>query len=408
MFPQSRHILRLLRICNGSCNGIAYRSNSEREQSSYQKHFHANKKSSKSFVVPWTTAVLGFSLIYYIRKHKIELFPSVAAFTSKRKQFNFIADVVEQSVSALVNIEVVDSGRVDFFTGQSITETNGSGFIVQEDGLILTNAHVVMSRRSRTKLKIKLYDGSTYDGVVEDVDMKADLATVRINAGKKLPTMKLGSSLDTRVGEWVIAMGSPLSLANTITTGVISTVHRPSKDLRLYGKDMQYLQTDAIITFGNSGGPLVNLDGEVIGINAMKVSTGISFAIPIEYAKEFLKETDQKRKGTSKSTDLVNPPRFIGITMLTLSSDLIRSLQQRKEVIPPGINSGVLVWKVMIGSPAFRAGLQPGDIVTEINGQTIVGANSVYKILESGGDLNMTVYRQGLKLQVTVTPESFS
>nr|BAN21342.1 serine protease htra2 [Riptortus pedestris] len=407
MIPSHNSVFRFIRLFNSSFNSLVYKTSTNFVQTAPKINKEEKRRNNSS--VFWSSAFVGVGLLsYYFYKMKNDLFPTVAAFSSKRKQFNFIADVVEQSVSALVNIAVIDSARVDFFTGQSITETNGSGFIVHEDGLILTNAHVVMSRRSRTKLKIKLYDGSTYEGIVEDVDLKADLATVRINAGKKLPTMKLGSSQDTRVGEFVIAMGSPLSLANTITTGVISTVHRPSKDLRLFGKDMQYLQTDAMITFGNSGGPLVNLDGEVIGINAMKVSTGISFAIPIEYAKEFLKESDQRRKGISRSADITNPPRFIGITMLTLSPDLIRSLQQRKEIIPAIINSGVLVWKVMINSPAFRAGLQPGDIVTEINGQTITGASSVYKILEGSGDLKMTVYRQNQKFIVNVSPEPFS
>lgn len=378
---------------------------SYREQNNHEEQ--KNKNLHKTSIL--SIAVLGIGFYCVTRKKDISLFPSVSALSlnSRRRQYNFIADVVEQSVNALVSIEIIDSRRYDFFTGQNITESNGSGFIISEDGLILTNAHVVLARPA-TKLKIRLHDGSTYVGVVEDIDMKADLATVRINAGKKLPTMKLGTSEDTRVGEWVIAMGSPLSLTNTITTGVISTVSRTSKDLKLFDKDMQYLQTDAIITFGNSGGPLVNLDGEVIGINAMKVSTGISFAIPVEYAKEFIRINQAKRKGAVATEVPPNLKKFIGITMLSLTPELIRQLRQKTDGFPSDIASGVLVWKVMVGSPAFSAGLQPGDIVTHINNDSISGARSVYKLLETSGELKMKVYRNGQMIYVTVVPEAYS
>ena len=138
---------------------------------------------------------------------------------SRRAAFNFIADVVAETAHSLVYIEIKDTGVRDYFTGQPVTHSNGSGFIVESDGLILTNAHVVVNK-PRAGILVKLQDGTCHQGIVEDVDMKSDLATVRISPRQPLPVMKLGSSEDLRPGEWVVALGSPLSLSNTITTGV--------------------------------------------------------------------------------------------------------------------------------------------------------------------------------------------
>ncbi|XP_075235046.1 HTRA2-related serine protease isoform X2 [Lycorma delicatula] len=339
---------------------------------------------------------LGLGLVCFsvtvvnLKRFKQNLLPSVHAsvpvditdilVSGNRKKYNFIADVVEKTAASVVYIAIVDNRRTDFFTGKPVTLSNGSGFIVSADGLILTNAHVVETRRS-SNVMVKLYDGSIYPAVVESIDMKSDLATIRIKTKSRLPVMKLGSSQALRPGEWVIAIGSPLTLANTVTTGVVSTVHRTAPELGLRGSTMDYIQTDAAITFGNSGGPLVNLDGEAIGINSMKVTAGISFAIPIDYAKDFLKRT------SSLSDKMIQPQgapkKYMGITMLSLNSDIIRELQMRNRTIPSDVTFGVLVWKVALGSPAHLGGLQPGDIVTHINDTPIQNANSVYQLLEN-------------------------
>jgi len=320
---------------------------------------------------------------------------------SRRSRFNFIADLVEETAPGLVYIEIKDTGVRDYFTGQPVTSSNGSGFIVSKDGLILTNAHVVINK-PRANILVRLQDGRVFAGKVEDVDVKSDLATVRIPC-QNLPEMKLGSSSDLRPGEWVVAMGSPLALSNTITTGVVSNIARPPNELGLQGRDVpEYIQTDAAITFGNSGGPLINLDGEAIGINSMKVTPGISFAIPIDYAKEFLKKSEEAQK---KGGGLDNSRRYIGITMITLNHQIIDELKTRIQV-PQNISHGIIIYRIVLSSPADCAGLKPGDIVTHINGRPIHGSRDVYKLLEGREDLNFTVIRDQNKFhQITVRPE---
>ncbi|XP_028158310.1 uncharacterized protein LOC114351337 [Ostrinia furnacalis] len=314
----------------------------------------------------------------------------------RREKYNFIADVVKVSAPSVVYIEIKDGRRLDLFSGQPITLSNGSGFIVKEDGLILTNAHVVVNKPNAV-VSVRLMDGSTHTGFVEDVDMKSDLATLRIPV-KGLPIMKLGSSADIKPGEWVVAMGSPLALSNTVTAGVVSSTQRASEELGLRGKDMVYIQTDAPITFGNSGGPLVNLDGEAIGINSMKVTSGISFAIPIDYVKDFL------AKRTTKSPQVSR--RYLGITMLSLTPNILMELRMRNPEMPSDIEHGILVWKVIIGSPAYNGGLQPGDIVTSINGIPVHSAADIYMLLEkSSGNLKVEAVRGRSRVTLTVAPE---
>ncbi|XP_063237539.1 serine protease HTRA2, mitochondrial isoform X2 [Bacillus rossius redtenbacheri] len=313
----------------------------------------------------------------------------------RRFRFNFIADVVEKVAPSVVYIEIRDNRWLS-------TVSNGSGFIVKEDGLILTNAHVVIGK-PRSKVQVRLQDGKEYYGVVEDIDVKSDLATVRIPC-KNLPVMTLGSSQTSRPGEFVVALGSPLSLSNTITAGVISSVSRPSEELGLRGRDMEYIQTDAAITFGNSGGPLVNLDGEAIGINSMKVTAGISFAIPIDYAKDFLKRSGEKKKAGT----LDRPSgrrRYIGVTMMTLTPQIIEEMQSRSRILSVDVTHGVMMWRVVVGSPAHKAGILPGDIITHLNEKPVKDARDIYKALEEEGILVVSVVRQGHRFQATIVPE---
>ncbi|KAL5016632.1 hypothetical protein ScPMuIL_006221 [Solemya velum] len=323
--------------------------------------------------------------------------------SSVSRTHNFIADIVEKAAPAVVYIEI--RGR-NPFSGNVSPMSNGSGFIVREDGIILTNAHVIANRQN---VQVRLHDGRVFDGHVQAVDPVSDLATVKIDT-KNLPILKLGKSKNVRPGEWVIAMGSPLSLSNTVTAGIISSVNRGSQELGIHNKDMEYIQTDAVINFGNSGGPLVNLDGEAIGINTMKVTTGISFAIPAEYAVNFLEKVkDVTSRTESKGWFGSAKPlkrRFLGITMLTLTPSIIMELKDRAANFPRKVEYGVFITRILVGSPAYNAGLQPGDIITSINGKQVKAASDVYSALEKGETLKTTILRKDQEKTINISPEN--
>ncbi|XP_022080903.1 serine protease HTRA2, mitochondrial-like [Acanthaster planci] len=333
-------------------------------------------------------------------------------------RFNFIADAVDRAAPSVVYIEI--QGRHPMMGRQQIPISNGSGFIVSPDGLVLTNAHVVANKiRGQQSVKVKLPDGRMVDGHVVAVDSVSDLAAVKIDDGNNLPVMKLGKSSRLRPGEWVIAMGSPLTLSNTITAGIVSTVSRTSKELGLR-KDIDYIQTDAAINFGNSGGPLVNLDGEAIGINTMKVTSGISFAIPIDNAREFLEEVQKRMKsedagkgwtgwfsGGKKSPGVEGEKRgYIGITMLSLNPGMLNDLKSRMADFPD-VTHGVLVYRIIVGSPAQVAGMKAGDIITHIDGKAVKSATAVYNAVHTLKKMEVSVVRgpSSQKLTLTIVPE---
>ncbi|KAM4625288.1 serine protease HTRA2, mitochondrial-like [Polymixia lowei] len=315
---------------------------------------------------------------------------------SPRYRYNFIADVVEKSTPAVVYIEIV--GRHPF-SGREVPVSNGSGFIISSDGLIVTNAHVVANKRG---VRVKLTNGETYHATVQDVDQVADIATIKITAKHPLPTLTLGRSSDIRQGEFVVAMGSPFALRNTITSGIVSSAQRGSKELGLSNSNMDYIQTDAAIDFGNSGGPLINLDGEVIGINTMKVTAGISFAIPSDHLRLFLDKAAEKKK--SWFGDSETKRRYIGVMMLTLTPSIIAELKLRDPAFPD-VTHGILIHRVIMGSPANRAGMLPGDIVVEINSTKVNTSEEIYHAVRSNKDITMLVQRGRELLRLQITPE---
>uniref|UniRef100_A0A671VI47 HtrA serine peptidase 4 n=1 Tax=Sparus aurata TaxID=8175 RepID=A0A671VI47_SPAAU len=197
-----------------------------------------------------------------------------------------------------------------------------------------------------------------------------------------LPVLHLGQSSDLRPGEFVVAVGSPFSLQNTVTTGIISTAQRSGLALGFEDSEMDYIQTDAIINYGNSGGPLVNLDGDVIGINTLKVAAGISFAIPADRIRQFLAES-YDRKATS---------------------DLIQDLKERMAEFPD-VDSGVYVYEVIHGTAASSAGMIEHDIIIAINGQSIHTMQEVSEAVQSGIPLSVVVKRKEKDVSLTIIPE---
>lgn len=319
---------------------------------------------------------------------------------SPRYKFNFIADVVEKIAPAVVHIELFL--RHPLF-GRNVPLSSGSGFVMSETGLIVTNAHVVSSTTpvsGRQHLKVQMHNGDVYEATIKDIDKKSDIATIKVNPLKKLRILLLGHSADLRPGEFVVAIGSPFALQNTVTTGIVSTAQRDGKELGIRDSDMDYIQTDAIINYGNSGGPLVNLDGEVIGINTLKVAAGISFAIPSDRITRFLNESLDKQGKEVRSVK----KRFIGIRMLTITEGLVEELKQQNPDFPDVI-SGIYVHEVVPHSPAQKGGIRDGDIIVKLNGRPLETTADLQGALTEETALLLEVRRGNDDLLFNIEPD---
>ena len=359
----------------------------------------------EEIIVPWYRA--------YQRKKQFDLVTqnlqasqkSVRSFSSAKcstqdlensgprsQRYNFIAEAVEKAAPSVVYIE--KSQTMSTIFGPQMVLSSGSGFIVSEDGYVLTNAHVVGGARS---VKVKLASGKMVKGEITHIDQVSDLALLKLSVEEPLPALKFGPSSSLRPGEWVVAMGSPLALSNTITAGIVSSVQRPSKELGLHRHgNMQYIQTDAPITVGNSGGPLVNLDGEVIGVNTLTAGPGISFAIPSDFAKNFVANANKTARLEDKYA--------IGISMLTITPDICQALQQRG-VIPSGVSHGVFVAQVWSSSVAAQAGLKRGDVIVVVNGKPVTSSRHVFNMVQSGKRLTMEIVRNSERKNILLVPE---
>jgi serine protease Do len=272
----------------------------------------------------------------------------------------------------------------------------GSGFIVNSNGVILTNAHVVADANEVT---VKLNDNREYKAKVIGIDKATDIAVIKVDA-KDLPTVKIGNPQSTRVGEWVVAIGSPFGFENTITAGIVSAKSRALPDENY----VPFLQTDVAVNPGNSGGPLFNLNGEVIGINSQIYSRsggyqGLSFAIPIDVAMNVehqLLDTGKVSRGQ------------LGIAIQGINQDLASSFGLDKP-------HGALVSSVKKASPADKGGLEPGDVILKFNGKNINNATELPPLvadLAPGTNAQVEIWRDhkpktlNVKLGELVSTES--
>lgn len=278
--------------------------------------------------------------------------------------------------------------------------SSGSGFIIDLDGHILTNNHVVAGADVIT---VHLSDGRNYQGEIIGTDDKTDVAVLRIRLGPgdpPFPTVRLGDSEAVEVGEWAVAIGNPLGqLEGSVTVGVISAKGRSDLDILGGGPDYQdFLQTDASINFGNSGGPLVNARGEVIGINTAINPTGqgLGFAIPINMARNVSEQLIAEGRVTRA---------YMGIVPQEMTPELADGLGI-------AISRGILVAHVEFGGPAEKAGLKTKDIITQIDGQPVEEVNRFRRFVAEapvGHPALLTIYREGrhvtLKVELVSRPD---
>lgn len=268
-------------------------------------------------------------------------------------------------------------------------EGQASGVIVNPQGYILTNSHVV---HDMDKITIQLNDGREFSAKVLGDDPNSELALIKIDADN-LPYLTLGDSDDLEVGQWVVAIGNPFGLQATLTTGVVSAKSRNNLDI---AREEDFIQTDAAINRGNSGGPLITLDGEIIGINTAIATTsnsgyiGIGFAIPSNMAKRFMDDILSNGKITRG---------FLGVSLQSIDNNLAKAFGLKKV-------EGALISNVIKNSAADKATLHAGDIIIQINGRTVTNAatlrNEVYKF-KPGTQVILTIWRKDQEIKLPVT-----
>lgn len=312
------------------------------------------------------------------------------------------ADVVERVNPAVVNIDATSSApstdtrtrrrnsllpdSPEMFDGPRSTPRRGagSGFIIDADGSILTNNHVI---EGAERILVKLSDGRSLRARVVGADPDTDIALLKVDGQSRLPVAPVGDSTALRMGEWVCAIGNPLGYEHSVTVGVVSYIGRKLFDSSLDN----YIQTDAAINFGNSGGPLINARGEVIGINAAISSraSNIGFAVPINVATAILPQLRQRGRVQRG---------YVGITLRDLDADLQRSLH-----IP--VSRGAVVQDVTDGAPGARAGIRPYDVIVGFDGVSIGSDDELIHEIASrapGTTADMRVVRDDREFTVTV------
>lgn len=313
-------------------------------------------------------------------------------------QENTIADIASEAEKSVVNINTRSRVLLNdnlaytpfgmIFNLPQVQEQQGagSGFVIRSDGYILTNNHVVDNAQD---ILVTMHDKKAYPGKVVGRDKLTDIAVIKIDA-KDLPVAKLGNSEDLRPGDWVIAIGSPMGLEQTVTLGIVSALGRS-----LEGKISQsvhLIQTDAAINPGNSGGPLLNIHGEVVGVNTAinQYAQNIGFAIPMSMARDIAKELLE--------TGRVGHP-YLGIYMQDLTPQLAEQLG-----MDPSIKGSIVV-RLQKTGPAYKSGLRPADVIIELEGKEVSSSQDVQKSVtghKPGDSLQAKVVRAGKTLPVTI------
>ncbi len=332
-------------------------------------------------------------------------FAQEAGYFGKPKAAFDFTDAAAKTMSAVVHIRsksnpVAGGGRgmADddfyeyFFGGRGgVQEGIGSGVIIRKDGYIVTNNHVV---KDAGTLEVTLYDKRKFKAVVVGTDPTTDLAVIKIDMKEDLPVLDLADSDEARVGEWVLAVGNPLNLSSTVTAGIVSAKGRNIHLLDKQGAIESFIQTDAAVNPGNSGGALVDVNGKLLGINVAIASQtgryeGYAFAIPANLVKKVVEDI----------IEVGSPQRgFLGVGIQDMDSDLAKE-------IGTSITNGAYIEKVTPGGGAEAAGIKPGDIIVGVNGKTIESSAALQEIVGRGypGDsYAVTVDRKGVKKEINV------
>jgi len=378
-------------------------------------------KNRKTFFMFLMAFLIAFFIVSFVEVLRSSFFPSgapeiptAAAVSSSENTPGSFSDLAERVKPAVVNISTTKtfkgrsglgtpfgrspfSGRFgdDFFERffgdipqrEFKQRSLGSGFIISNDGYIFTNNHVV---EQTDKILVKVSDGKEYEAKIIGTDAKTDIALIKIKPDNSLPFVEIGDSDSVKVGEWVIAIGNPFGLEQTVTAGIVSAKGRVIGA----GAYDNFIQTDASINPGNSGGPLFNMAGKVIGINTAIVAQGqgIGFAIPMNMAKSILSDLKTKGKVTRG---------WLGISVQDISEDIAKNLNHKNK-------NGALVSDVFKDDPADKAGIKVGDIIVEINGKSIKDTHELLLTIASlhvGEKVLIKGLRDGkeISFQVVVT-----
>ena len=329
---------------------------------------------------------------------------------------SFVANVASRVSPSVVRIDIEREIQTDEFESDLLDPLlrdllgdlgtlpkkergQGSGVIIDSSGLVLTNAHVV---ERVDRVAITLQNGNQVDGTVVGTDQVTDLALVKIKEFPGLASAKLGDSEDIQVGDWAIALGTPYGLESTVTLGIVSSLHRDINTLGFSDKRLDLIQTDAAINPGNSGGPLINSNGEVIGINTLVRSgpgAGLGFAIPINLAS---KVTNQ----LLANGEVIHP--YLGAQLVLLNERIAKEHNQDPNALiflPE--RSGALVQSVIPQSPAEEGGLRRGDLVINAGGTKINDPKSLLMQVENaqiGKPFELEVVRNNKEINLSIKP----